>query len=74
MPRKVRQIRADLRALGFTMIRQVGSHQTWAHPSGVQVLLAGKDGDDAQHYQERDLQRARLAIEQAARDEKDQGR
>lgn len=73
MPRKLRQIRADLRALGFTMIRQVGSHQTWQHPSGATLTVAGHDGADAQRYQERDLREARAALARAARG-KDQGR
>ncbi len=62
MPRKLRQLRADLRALGFAPIRQVGSHQTWQHPTGAKVTLAGADGADAQRYQERDLRDARAAV------------
>lgn len=67
MPRKLRQLRADLRALGFVLIRQVGSHQTWQHPSGQQVTLAGADGADAQRYQESDIRKSRRIIEQAQR-------
>jgi len=62
VPRKLRQLRADLRALGFAPIRQVGSHQTWQHPTGAKVTLAGADGADAQRYQERDLRDARAAV------------
>jgi predicted RNA binding protein YcfA (HicA-like mRNA interferase family) len=62
MPRKLRQLRADLRALGFVLDRQRGSHQMWRHPSGAEVTLAGADGDDAQRYQERDLAQARAAL------------
>ncbi len=66
MPRKVRQIRADLRRAGFAVIRQEGSHQTWRHdPTGAQVGLAGADGADAKRYQERDA-RAAIAAAQAA--------
>lgn len=63
MPRKLRQLRADLRSFGFMLIRQTGSHQTWRHPSGEQVTLAGADGDDAKNYQERDLRNAHVTIE-----------
>lgn len=69
MPRKLRQLRADLRALGFVLVRQAGSHQTWQHPAGERVTLAGADGADAQRYQERDLRDARAAIEQGASEE-----
>jgi predicted RNA binding protein YcfA (HicA-like mRNA interferase family) len=63
MPRKLRQLRADLRAAGFALVRQVGSHETWRHSSGEKVTLAGADGDDAQRYQERQVRAARVAVE-----------
>jgi predicted RNA binding protein YcfA (HicA-like mRNA interferase family) len=49
MPRKVRQLRADLRRAGWGVVRQFGSHQIWKHPllPGVEVNLAGQDGADA---------------------------
>ena len=58
MPRKVRELRAELRRAGFVLVRQEGSHETWRHPSGAKVTLAGADGADAQRYQERDLRQA----------------
>jgi predicted RNA binding protein YcfA (HicA-like mRNA interferase family) len=66
MPRKVRQLRADLRRVGWSIVRQAGSHQIWKHPllPGVEVNLAGQDGADAHRYQERDVREAvRLARE-----------
>jgi len=69
MPRKLRQLRADYRMLGFFLARQRGSHQTWRHPSGARATLAGADGDDAQRYQEDDLRKARAAVGQSAREE-----
>ena len=66
MPRKVRQLRADLRRAGWDVDRQTGSHQIWKHPlvPGVEVNLAGQDGADAYRYQERDVREAvRLARE-----------
>jgi len=60
MPRKVRQLKADLHRVGARIIRQRGSHTTWRHPAipGILVELAGHDGDDAQPYQERDVREA----------------
>jgi predicted RNA binding protein YcfA (HicA-like mRNA interferase family) len=57
MPRKLRQLRADLKAAGAYIKTQEGSHQKWTHPqTNAVMILAGKDGKDAQSYQERDLQ------------------
>lgn len=32
MPRKLRELRSDLRREGWAIARQRGSHQTWRHP------------------------------------------
>ncbi len=58
MPRKLRQLRADLRRMGFYLDHQTGSHQVWKHSliSGISVNLAGKDSADAKPYQERELE------------------
>jgi predicted RNA binding protein YcfA (HicA-like mRNA interferase family) len=60
MPRKLRELRADLRQAGWLPVRQTGSHLTWRHPNlpGVNIRLSGSDGDDAKPYQERDVARA----------------
>jgi predicted RNA binding protein YcfA (HicA-like mRNA interferase family) len=60
MPRKLRELKADLRRAGASIVRQRGSHTTWQHPAiaGVLVELAGHDGDDAHQYQERDVRDA----------------
>ena len=52
MPRKIRELIADLRAVGFEMDRQKGSHRQFKHPSfqGV-ITLSGGEGDDAKSYQ-----------------------
>lgn len=71
MPRKLRQLRAELRRRGFAKVRQEGSHETWRHPDGAQMGLAGDDGADAKRYQESDL-RAVLAAVEAAQ-EREQG-
>lgn len=65
MPRKLRELRADLRKHGFVRLkdRGKGDHEGWRHlPTGVTVGLDGKDGRDARPYQEKEV---RLAIEQA---------
>lgn len=66
MPRKPRELRADVRRAGWAIDRQTGSHQLWKHAvlPGVEVNLAGQDGADAYRYQERDVREAtRLARE-----------
>jgi predicted RNA binding protein YcfA (HicA-like mRNA interferase family) len=67
MPRKIRQLLADLAKAGFVKDtkRGRGSHTYWEHPQlpAHPVVLSGHDGDDAQPYQEKAvreaLQRAR---------------
>lgn len=58
MPRKLRQLRADLHRGRWSIDRQSGtSHQIWKHPlvPDLEVNLAGQDGNDAKQYQERDV-------------------
>ena len=57
MPRKLRELRAELRAAGFQLDHQTGSHEQWRHPAYrvVRITLAGHDGADAKPYQERQL-------------------
>ena len=66
MPRKVRELRADLRRAGFTMQpgRGKGSHTFWEHPllPGHEVTLSGHDGDDARPYQEKEVRDALAAL------------
>jgi predicted RNA binding protein YcfA (HicA-like mRNA interferase family) len=58
MPRKVRQLIADLEKAGFVNRGGKGSHRNFTHPKGLRVTLSGNPGDDARHYQERDVRRA----------------
>ena len=59
MPRKIRELKAALRRAGFAVRSGRGSHTVWKHPLGQQrVTLSGGDGDDAQGYQERQVQAA----------------
>jgi predicted RNA binding protein YcfA (HicA-like mRNA interferase family) len=67
MPRKIRQLKADLRREGFSLDpeRGKGSHTVWTHPDfpGI-VTVVGRDGDDAQHYQEKEVRNAISAVRQ----------
>ena len=62
MPRKVRQLIADLEKVGFVNRGGKGSHRNFTHPKGVRVTISGSAGDDAKHYQERDVRRALDAV------------
>ena len=62
MPRKVRQLIADLEKVGFVNRGGKGSHRNFTHPKGLRVTISGSAGDDAKHYQERDVRRALDAV------------
>lgn len=54
MPRKIRQLKADLRKAGAFQISQEGSHTKWRHSLvSMTVILSGHDGEDAKPYQEK---------------------
>jgi predicted RNA binding protein YcfA (HicA-like mRNA interferase family) len=63
MPRKIRQLIADLKRAGFIDRGGRGSHRNFEHPAGTRITLSGREGDDAKPYQERDL---KLAIQNVA--------
>jgi hypothetical protein len=67
MPRKLRELRADLQRAGFRVDHQSGSHEVWKHPllPGVGANLAGKDGADARPYQEREVREALRRLQEA---------
>ena len=55
-----------LQKAGFTLEsgRGKGSHTVWSHPLyNGSITLSGKDGKDAQRYQERDINKAIKEIE-----------
>ena len=60
MPRKIRQLVADLEASGFALAPGgKGSHRKFRHPQFAgAVILSGNDGEDAQHYQEKQVRNA----------------
>jgi len=60
MPRKIRQLVSDLESASFVLVPGgKGSHRKFRHPRypGA-VILSGRDGDDAHHYQERQVRNA----------------
>jgi len=61
MPKKIRQLKAMLSQAGFEQVAGggKGSHTKWRHPRvNRKVVLSGNDGDDADRYQEKDVERA----------------
>ena len=55
MPRKVRELVADLETAGWILTPGgKGSHRKFAHArSARKVVLSGANGADAHHYQEK---------------------
>lgn len=58
MPRKIRELIADLEGAGFSNRGGKGSHRNYEHPRGGRVTISGRPGDDAKPYQEREIRRA----------------
>ncbi len=66
MPRKIRQLITDLEQAGFLPAQGgKGSHRKFRHPrfAGA-VILSGKEGDDAHHYQEKQVRHAIREVNQ----------
>jgi len=60
VPRKIRQLVADLERAGFVRVTGgKGSHRKYIHArfKGF-VLISGHDGDDAHYYHEKHVKRA----------------
>jgi predicted RNA binding protein YcfA (HicA-like mRNA interferase family) len=59
MPKKIREIKAILQKAGFNYRPVKGSHTFWTHPllPDEPVTIAGKDGDDAPRYLEKQVNR-----------------
>jgi predicted RNA binding protein YcfA (HicA-like mRNA interferase family) len=58
MPRKVRQLIADLEHAGFVNRGGKGSHRNFVHRTGLVVTVSGKPGEDARQYQEKQVRTA----------------
>ncbi len=59
MPKKIRELKAILLKAGFVYSPAKGSHTFWNHPliPDEPVTIAGKDGDDAPRYLEKQVNR-----------------
>ena len=58
MPRKIRDLVRDLRSADWYEIA-ASKHRKFAHPKVPRkVILRGKDGDDADHYLEKQVKDA----------------
>ena len=74
MPRKVRQVIADLEKAGFVNRGGKGSHRNFTHPKGLRVTISGGAGDDAKPWKQgwadkrtvRDIWHAQRAQQQLA--------
>ena len=55
MPRKLRQLIADLERAGFVNRGGKGRHRNYEHVKGQRVTISGQRGADAQHYQEKQV-------------------
>jgi predicted RNA binding protein YcfA (HicA-like mRNA interferase family) len=60
VPRKIRQLIADLEKAGFVLrTGGKGSHRKFRHPKRAgSLILSGHDGDDARYYQEKQIRNA----------------
>jgi hypothetical protein len=69
VPRKIRELKADLRGAGATEVSHEGSHAKWKHSlvPDLEVVLAGSDGADAKPYQEKQVRNLLRRIAEAQR-------
>jgi hypothetical protein len=72
MPRKKRDIRRDYRQMGFTERLGKGDHTVFSHPLVAKhYAVDGRDGLDAQRYDEKNLLDARRELDEALRSEQE---
>jgi len=55
VPRKIRQLIKELEQAGFINRGGKGSHMNFIHPKGVALTISGRPGDDAMHYQQKEV-------------------
>ena len=57
MPKKIRELKTLLLKAGFLYRSAKGSHTRWYHPllPEERITIAGKDGDDAKAYLEKEV-------------------
>jgi predicted RNA binding protein YcfA (HicA-like mRNA interferase family) len=66
MPKKIRELKAMLQKAGFIFRPAKGSHSFWTHAliPDDPVTIAGKDGDDARKYLEKQVNKVLKKLEQ----------
>lgn len=71
MPKQIRQLKAILQKAGFLYRPAKGSHTFWTHPliPDEPVTIAGKDGDDAPKYLEKQVNRVLEKLEETQKQE-----
>ncbi len=66
MPRKIRELKAQIAREGFIYLpkRGKGSHERWRHPLLTKILtITGNDGDDVPLYLEKQLEKLLVELE-----------
>ena len=59
MPPEIKQLIKKLERAGFVNRGGKGRHRNFAYPNVAKpIIISGKAGDDALHYQERDVKKA----------------
>jgi len=72
MPRKIRDLKAQIAREGFVYLpkRGKGSHERWRHPLLRKTLtIPGKDGDDVPPYLEKQLTQLLSELDELREDE-----
>ncbi|MCU0571217.1 MAG: type II toxin-antitoxin system HicA family toxin [Oculatellaceae cyanobacterium Prado106] len=71
MPRKIRELKAQIAREGFIYLpkRGKGSHERWRHPLlGRTLTISCQDGDDVPIYLEKQLIKMLTALEELTED------
>ncbi|OYD94846.1 hypothetical protein CDG76_15825 [Nostoc sp. 'Peltigera membranacea cyanobiont' 210A] len=70
MPKKIRELKSLLLQAGFTNKPAKGSHSKWMHPQLPKaIIIAGKDGNDAKPYLEKQVNEALEELNKIKEDE-----
>ncbi len=74
MPRKIRELKAQIAREGFVYLPKhgKGSHERWRHPLLRKTLtIPGKNGDDVPIYLEKQLAKLLTVLEELRKEDKD---
>ncbi len=66
MPKKIRELKSILLKAGFSYRQAKGSHTVWMHEllPDQPITIAGKDGDDAMIYIEKEVKQRLKTLEE----------